>query len=138
MKQMNKAGSIAINSAVIAVVALLMIGGNTGYRQWSQYQKGEKALASGDAISAIAGYESAIHMYIPGSPLVGRSAERLWYMGETFERQGDAERALIAYRSLRSAFYSTRGIGQPGSAWIEKCDARIAPLSSTLRERQSR
>ena len=135
---MSKAGTIAINIAAVAVIALLMIGANTGYRQWSQFQKGESALASGDAVVAIAGYESAIHMYIPGSPLVSRSAERLWHMGEAFERQGDLERALIAYRSLRSSFYSAKWIVQPGMEWIERCDAKIAPLSLQLKAQQSR
>lgn len=135
---MKKAGSIAINIAAVAAVAIIMIAVNTGYRQWNQYRKGETALAAGDAISAIAGYESAIHMYIPGSPLVSRSAERLWHLGEAFERQGDLERALMAYRSLRSAFYSARWVMQPGAEWIARCDGKIGPLSSMLKERQSR
>lgn len=135
---MNKTGTIAINIAAVAVIALLMIAGNTGYRQWSQFEKGERALAAGDAIAAIAGYESAIHMYIPGSPLVGRSAERLWHIGEAFERQGDLERALIAYRSLRSSFYSAKWIAQPGMEWIKRCDVKIAPLSLQLKAQQSR
>lgn len=135
---MTKAGAIASNIAAVTAVALLLMVGNTGYRQWSQFQKGERALAAGDAIAAIAGYESAIHMYIPGSPLVGRSAERLWHLGEAFERQGDLERSLIAYRSLRSSFYATKWVVQPGAEWIERCDAKIAPLSSLLKARQSR
>lgn len=135
---MKKAGTIAINIAAVAVVALLMIVADTGYRQWNQFQKGERALAAGEAIAAIAGYESAIHMYIPGSPLIGRSAERLWHMGEAFERQGDLERALISFRSLRSSFYATKWIVQPGTEWIARCDAKIGPLSAVLKARQNR
>jgi hypothetical protein len=133
---MERAKPIAANIAVIAVIVLLLVWGNTWYRQWSQYRKGEAALAAGDAITAIAGYESAIHMYTPVSPFVERSAEKLWSIGENFEKMGDLERALIAYRTLRSSFYSARWGYQPGSDWIDRCDGKIGPLAAALKARQ--
>lgn len=133
---MKKVSAIAVNIIVIGLVALVMIWVNTFCRQWTHYQKGEKAFAAGDAIGAVAGYESAIHMYTPASPLVGKAAEKLWIVGQTFEGRGDPERALIAYRSLRSSFYSIRGLFQPGREWIQRCDAKIPPLSKILQERQ--
>ena len=125
---MEKAKTIAVNIAAIAVIAIILIWGTTWYRQWSQFNKGEKALAAGDYIAAIADYESAIHMYTPGSSLVERSAERLWGIGEGFERSGDQDRALIAFRSLRSSFYAARGFYTPGKEWIARCDAKIGAL----------
>ncbi|SNB47301.1 tol-pal system YbgF family protein [Geobacter sp. DSM 9736] len=133
---MKKARPIAINIAVISVLIFMLIWGNTWYRQWSQYRKGETALAAGNYVSAIAGFESAIHMYTPGSPFVERSAEKLWELGEMFEKRGDLEGAIVAYRSLRSSFYSTRGIFQPGGEWIARCDGKIEPLARMLKERQ--
>lgn len=125
---MDKAKTIAVNMAVIAMLAIILIWGQTLFRQWRQFDRGEAALAGGDYIAAIAGYESAIHMYTPGSPLVERAAERLWAIGEGLERAGNMERALIAYRSLRSSFYATRGLFQPGKEWIARCDGRIAGI----------
>ncbi len=125
---MEKAKTIAVNMVVIAVIALLIIWGDTWYRQWRQLNKGEHALAANDVISAIAGYEAAIHMYTPGSPLVERAAARLWEIGRRCEASGDLERALIAYRALRSSFYAVRGLSQPGSEWIARCDAKIDEL----------
>lgn len=133
---MKKATAIAANIIVIAVITLVMIWVNTFCRQWSQYQKGEKAFLAGDAIAAIAGFESAIHMYTPASPLVERAAEKLWAVGDSLEQRGDPERALIAYRSLRSSFYATRGLFQPGSEWIARCDAKISPLAKIVQGRQ--
>ena len=75
---MDRMKTIAVNAAVIAVISLLLLWGNTRYRQQSQYNLGEKALAAGDYISAIGGFEMAIHMYTPFSSLVEKSAERLW------------------------------------------------------------
>ena len=125
---MERAKTIAVNIAVTAVIALGLIWGNTLYRQHAQFDKGEKALAAGNYIGAIAGYESAIHMYTPGSALVGRAAEKLWGIGERYEQAGDPEKALVAYRSLRSSFYAVRGLYSPGSEWIARCEARIAQV----------
>ncbi len=126
---MERARTIAANAAVIAIISLLLIWGNTWYRQWNQYATGEAALARRDYIAAIAGYESAIHMYTPASPFVGWAAQRLWAMGEGFERIGDRERALIAYRSLRSSFYAARWLVTPGKEWNTRCDGKIAALT---------
>ena len=128
---MEKAKTIAVNMAVIALLSVLLIWGNTWYRQWRQFNRGEHALAANDVIAAIAGYESAIHMYTPFSPLVERSAERLWEIARRCEAKGDTERALISCRSLRSSFYAVRVLYQPGKEWIARCDAKIADLVKT-------
>lgn len=125
---MDKAKTIAINVAMIALLGILLIWGNTWYRQWRQFNKGEQALAGNNVIAAIAGYESAIHMYTPFSPLVDRSADRLWEITRISEQRGDMERALIACRSLRSSFYAVRSLYQPGREWIARCDAKITEL----------
>lgn len=126
---MEKAKTIAVNIAVISVIAIILLWGNTLYRQHVQFGKGEKALAAGDAMAAIAGFESSIHMYTPGSGLVNKAAEKLWEIGQQFEGKGDTEKALIAYRSLRSSFYAVRGFTAPGSEWITRCDAKISQLT---------
>ena len=125
---MEKVKTIAVNVAVIALISLLLIWGNTFYRQQVQFDKGEKAWASGDFLGTVAGYESAIHMYTPLSSSVDRSAQRLWELGELAAKGGDLPRALIAFRSLRSSFYAVAGLYSPGEEWIRKCDARIAEL----------
>ena len=121
--------TIVVNGVVITILALLMFAGATQYRQWAQFSRGEKALAAGDYINAIAGFESAIHMYTPFSPLVERAADRLWSVGRDLETRGQRDKALIAFRSLRSAFYSTHGLTRPGMKWIVICDDKIKFLS---------
>ncbi|QSV47093.1 tetratricopeptide repeat protein [Geobacter benzoatilyticus] len=126
----ERTNNIVANVTVIAVISLLLIGGNTWWRQRTQFYRGEAALAARDYMAAIAGYEAAIHMYTPGSSLVESSARRLWEMGEGFEQAGDMDRALIAYRSLRSSFYAARWLVQPGKTWIAECDRKIAEILS--------
>lgn len=128
----ERAKTITVNGLVMAILAILLFAVSTQCRQFAQYSRGEKALASGDYIQAIAGFESAIHMYTPLSPLVERSAVRLWRIGETLERQADTEKALIAYRSLRSSFYSTHGLFRPGMEWISRSDQKIAALEKPV------
>jgi hypothetical protein len=132
---MDKAKTLAVNIAVIVILCILLIWANTWYRQWSQFKSGEAALARHDTITAIAGYASAIHMYTPLSPLVERSAQRLWQITLICEGNGDTERALVACRSLRSSFYAVRSLYQPGQLWIALCDAKIAELVKIRKNR---
>jgi hypothetical protein len=125
---MEKTKTLAVNIIVIGLICILLIWGNTWYRQWRQFNKGERAFAGKDVIAAIDGYESSIHMYTPFSPLVDRSAERLWEITLVCEAKGDTETALIACRSLRSSFYAVAGLYQPGREWIARCDVKIAEL----------
>jgi hypothetical protein len=134
---MEKAKTIAVNIAVIALLAILLIWANTWYRQWIQFNKGEQALAGNDVIAAIAGYESAIHMYTPLSPLVEQSAEKLWEIARSCEASGEQELALIAFRSLRSSFYAVCCLYQPGKVWIARSDAKIAELVNTREKMES-
>jgi tetratricopeptide (TPR) repeat protein len=123
------------NAAIIIVLSLLMFLAGTWWRMQSQFQLGEAAFTKGDFTGALAGYESAIHMYIPSQPTIENAAQKLWQLGETAERQGDVNRALIAYRALRSAFYADRWLVQPGKEWIRRCDQKIANLVPLQRER---
>ncbi len=125
---MEQFKSITVNMTVIAIISLLLLAGNTQFRQWSQFAKGEAAEKTGDLNQAMTGYESSIHMYTPFSPLITRAAERLWSMAEEAEKRGDRERALITYRVLRSSFYSATWLLQPGEEWIKRCDERIATI----------
>ena len=123
------------NAAIIIVLSLLLFFAGTWWRMQSQFQLGEAALTRGDFTGALAGYESAIHMYIPFHPTIDKAAQKLWQLGEIAERQGDIGRALIAYRALRSAFYADRWLSQPGEDWIGRCDRKIAGLVPLQRER---
>lgn len=121
--------TVFVNVAAIAVISLLLIAGNTLWRQRTQFLRGEEAMGRGDVMAAVSAYEAALHMYTPLGPHVERSALRLWEIGAGFERGGDTERALIAYRALRSSFYAAAWLVQPGREWIARCDMKIAMLA---------
>ena len=131
----EKLKSIIANGIVIFLISLLLFIAGTWWRMNSQFNLGEQAFRKGDFTGAVAGYESALHMYIPCHPTIEKAAERLWQIGEMNERLGDVNRALIAYRSLRSSFYAAHWLVTPGMTWIEKCDKKIAALIPLQHER---
>jgi tetratricopeptide (TPR) repeat protein len=127
--------SILVNGAVIAVICMLLFLAGTWWRMSTQFRLGEEALRKGDFPNAVAGFESALHMYIPFHPTIEKSAHELWKIGENNEKLGDVARALIAYRALRSSFYAAHWLITPGEEWIARCDKKIAALVPLQRER---
>ena len=131
----EKMKSILANGITIIVICLLLFLAGTWWRMSAQFSLGEEALRKGDFPNAVAGFESALHMYIPFHPTIGKAAERLWQIGENNERQGDVARAMIAYRALRSSFYAGHWLVTPGKSWIARCDKKIAALTPLQWER---
>ena len=127
--------SIVVNAAVIVLICLVLFFAGTWWRLQDQFPLGEEAFRRGDFTGAVAGYESAIHMYIPFNGTVEKSARQLWNIAEACERQGDINRALIAYRALRSSFYAARWLVTPGMDWIARCDTKIAALVPLQKDR---
>ena len=127
--------SLIANGIVIFLISLLMLFASTWWRLNSQYNQGEAALRKGDFAASVAGFESALHMYVPFNPTIDKAAEKLWQIGETNEHLGDITRALIAYRALRSSFYADHWLITPGTNWIGRCDKKIAALVPLQHER---
>lgn len=117
-----------ITILVTLLLSLLLLVVNVNQRQKTQYLEGVKGEKTGNFMVALTGYESAIRMHLPFSSRVEASAERIWALAEAAEQRGDLDQALVAYRSLRSAFYGTRWLRQPGADWISRCDKKIAAL----------
>lgn len=119
---------IIITILIGLCLALCLLWADVWQRQQTQYHEGLAGEQRADFMQALTGYESAIRMYLPFSATVERSAQRIWALGETAEQRRNLEQALAAYRSLRSAFYATRWLMQPGQDWISRCDAKVAAL----------
>jgi hypothetical protein len=131
----ERIATIAVNAAVIALISLLLFFAGTWWRLQDQFALGEDAYRRGDFTGAVAGYESAIHMYIPFNGTVEKAAQKLWNVAEASERRGDVNRALIAYCALRSSFYADRWLVTPGTEWIARCDTKIAALVPHQKDR---
>jgi hypothetical protein len=119
-----------VTTLIAMLCSLIFLVVNVNYRQKVQFLEGEQGEKAGNFMVALTGYESAIRMYLPFSSRVERAAQQIWKLGEAAERKGNSEQALAAYRSLRSAFYAVRWLRQPGKAWIQRCDTKIAVLAA--------
>ena len=126
---------ILANASIIGLLCGLIFNAATWWRMQNQLTLGDEAYRRGDFTGAVAGYESALHMYIPFHPAMEHAANRLWNVAEYNEGVGDITRALIAYRSLRSSFYAAHWLKTPGQEWIRRCDMKIAALAPLQRER---
>lgn len=115
-----------------AVIFSILIFGKVFYMQRSHYLQAEQHYMEADFKLATMEYDAAMHNYTPWSPYIRKSAERLWQIGEMFERKGKPDLAMPAYSSIRSSFYASRSLYTPGKEWIEKCDDKIASLNVNL------
>lgn len=108
------------------ILALVWI--NLFYQQRSHFMEAEKYFAESSWKLAIREYDAALHLYTPWSGYIQKSAERLWQIGEMFEKDEKLEWAVNAYASIRSSFYASRGLYNPGRDWIRKCEDKIADI----------
>jgi tetratricopeptide (TPR) repeat protein len=122
---------------IIFALLIAMVWVKTFSYGQNQYKAGEKAMAASDLKDAISDYETAIHMYSPFAGYVPASAKRLWEIGQGFEKSGDYDLALIAYRSIRSSFYGVRSFYTPYKDWIARSDSEIDKVLALQAKKQS-
>jgi hypothetical protein len=118
-----------VKGLVIIVLFLLAVSGRMIYLQRIHFMTAEKYYSESNWKLAIREYDRAMHFYTPLSPYIEKSAEKLWQIGEMFEKQDKPDWAHIAYSSIRSSFYASRSLYTPGKSWIRKCDDKIADLN---------
>lgn len=124
----DKVLKVAGQLLLILVIMFVMIWGRAYYSQQKFYAEGEAALSVKNYKDATTGYEWAIRMYTPFSSKVKDSCEKLWFIGNEYEKQGKLDWALITYRSLRSSIYAVRSFYSPYEEWIPKTDEKIAKI----------
>jgi hypothetical protein len=117
-----------IRGLFVAIFLILLVGGKVFYMQRSHFAAAQQYYRESNWKLAIREFDTAMHFYTPWSPYIEESAQKLWQIGEMFERQDKLDWANIAYSSIRSSFYASRSLYTPGKDWIKKCDEKIADL----------
>jgi len=117
---------------IVAVLVLCAVGVflKVDLSGRAEYARASKLFEEGKLWEAVGRYDRAMHWYSPLSGHVEDSARDLWRLGERAEAEGDAKLALLAYRTIRSAFYAARSYRTPGKDWIARCDEKIVELAS--------
>jgi len=122
---------------IVLIVMFFMIWGRAYYSQQKFYSEGEVAFKALNYKEAATGYEWTIRMYTPFSGKVKNSCEKLWFIGNEYEKKGKLDWALITYRSLRSSIYAIRSFYIPHEEWIPKTDKKIAQILEIQKRRKA-
>jgi|Deesub1362A_J573_1020465.scaffolds.fasta_scaffold00199_28 hypothetical protein len=117
---------------IVFFIILTFVSGRVFYLQRNHFIKAENHYKKSNWKLAVREYTTSMHFYIPFSPYTEKAAQRLWQMGEMFEKKGQLQRANAAYSSLRSSLYASRSLFTPKKHWIDKCDEKIARLNTEI------
>ncbi len=127
---------ISSNPRTWIALALLILSlatiGKVCLNALAELQQGEEAFAQQNYSQAVTHYERSIQWFLPMVSIQDRAASGLWETASIYEMNGEVQKAINAYRLLRSAFYSTRSFYTPGRDWIKRCNEKISTLTAKL------
>lgn len=112
------------------VVAVLVV--RVVVASHDELERAAELQREGEVDAAIVHLRRAARWYAPGNPYVTDALDALASVGREAERQGDRERALFAWRSVRAAILSTRSFYVPHAERLDRADTRIAELMASL------
>ncbi len=121
-----------IRVAVIALALLGVLAGRVLVSARAELDRAQGLAFEGDVEGAIVHYRRAARWYAPLSPYHREALDKLMAIGAGAERQGETERALSAYRAVRSAIMSARSFYTPEREKLDRADRRIAALMAAL------
>ncbi len=122
--------------ALVLLIMFIMVWGRACYFQQNHYKDAEAAFKNKNYKEAITAYEWTIRMYTPLSGEVEDACEKLWFIAGEYEKKGQIDEALIAYRSLRSSIYAIKTYYLPYGHWIALSDEKINNILAILKMRE--
>ncbi len=117
-----------VKGLIGCVIFVVLIWGKVLYVQRVHFMKAEEYYKTAEWKLAIREYDFAMHAYSPWSPYIEKSAERLWAIGQIYEKEDKPYWAINAFSAIRSSFYASRSLFTPGKDWIDRCENKIAGL----------
>lgn len=93
---------------------------------------GRAALAAGRDDAGVRHLRRAAHLYLPGSPYVRDAYDELESFARSAEARGQGDRALAAWRAVRSSALATRWLVVPYRDRLDRANRRIARLMAAL------
>ncbi len=93
-------------------------------------ERSDAALSRADRAGAIVAARDAAQAVVPGSPYPGLGYRRIEAIARDAEIHGDDAIAASAWRAMRAAALSTRGVGVSTGDWLDEANAGIARVGS--------
>lgn len=129
---MSRAARYALRAVLIAALLLAAVMMRVVAAARAELEIAEKHAGEGDLDAAVVHYRRAARWYAPLSPYHVQALAGLARIGAEAEQKGDVERALTAYRAVRSAVLSTRSFYVPEAERLAAANKRIAALMAGL------
>jgi hypothetical protein len=114
---------LALAGVVLAVLALRVVLASRAELQRADQLRSEQQL---DA--AIVHYRRAARWYAPANPYSTRALDRLARLARSAQDGGNEDRALSAWRAVRSSIMATRSFYVPHGERLRQANERIARL----------
>lgn len=111
---------------VAAVCARVLVDGRT------ELHAGQAALAAGRHDAGVRHLRRAAHLYLPLSPYTAGAYDALESYARDAESRGQNDRALTAWRAVRSSALGTRWLVVPYRERLDRANRRIAHLMALL------
>jgi hypothetical protein len=113
-------------------VLLLVLSVRVVSASHAELREGDQLRARHEIDFAIAHYRRAARQYAPLNPYSVDALDRLSEIARTAEQEGDRERALAAWRSVRGAILASRSFYIPEPERLSEANEHIATLMSEL------
>lgn len=117
-----------MQAAIVVLLLLAALAFRVVISARAELAEADRLLASSDVDASILHYRRAARWYAPGSPYHVTALSRLAQLGAQAELRGETERALTAYRAMRSAIMAARSFYIPESARLHAANRKIAAL----------
>ncbi len=121
----------------LIVAGIVLVAGVLGTATVMQLRAGSRAITDSDAAlaradrpAAIAAARAAAEAVVPGSPYPTWGYRRLETIARDAEIHGDDETSTGAWRAMRAAALSTRGVGVMTGGWLAMANDGIARVGA--------
>ncbi len=121
----------------LIVAGIVLVAGVLGTTTIMQLRAGSRAITESDAAlaradkpAAIAAALTAAEAVVPGSPYPTWGYRRLETIARDAEIHGDDETSTGAWRAMRAAALSTRGVGVATGGWLAMANDGIARVGA--------
>jgi len=132
MKKRGTASPVLLRIGVIALALLAVLAGRVLVSARAELDRANGLATQGDLQGAIVHYRRAARWYAPLSPYHREALDKLMAIGARAEEKGETERALNAFRAVRSGIMSARSFYTPERETLYRADRRIAALMAEL------
>ena len=119
-----------IRYSLLSFLLLFMVILRVFLGSYFEYNKGLKFYLENDYEKSRIHLSRSIRFYLPLSPIVKKSIEKMREIVKVYDSKKDFTKSLRVLETLRSSIYSTRSFYVPYKDIINECDQRIADIRS--------